>query len=102
MPITPEQLKKIAHLAKLTLTSDDEAEKYANEISSIMQYVDILQEVDISNTIPTAQVTGLENVTHSESIVSEKNTFTTDIADKTLLTSSLPQEAHQIKVPNIL
>ena len=102
MSLTPEQVRKIAKLAKLQLKDDDEAEKYARELSEIMQYVDILQEVDISDTIPTAQVTGLKNITHTDDPSAKEATFSDSISKDTIAVSRQPKELMQIKVPNIL
>lgn len=46
--LTKQQTKKIADLAKLQLT-DTELEKYSNEISSILEYIDLINEVDVSD-----------------------------------------------------
>ncbi len=58
---------KLARLARLDLT-DDEIEKYRAELSSILQYVEQLQSVDITDLKPTNQVTGLTNVMRDDEI----------------------------------
>jgi aspartyl-tRNA(Asn)/glutamyl-tRNA(Gln) amidotransferase subunit C len=58
------EIKDVEHIAKLSrleLTSA-EKEKFAEQLSDILSYVDLLNEVDTANIEPTAQVTGLENV----------------------------------------
>ncbi len=52
----------IAKLANLPLNST-EAKKYEEQLSSILSYIDKLQEVDTQNVVETSQTTGLENVT---------------------------------------
>lgn len=59
--LTREDILKLARLARLSLT-DDEVEQFAKEISSILEYVEQLQGVDVSGLGPTSQVTGLMNV----------------------------------------
>lgn len=44
--ITIEEIKKIASLAHIDIT-DEEAKKYAIQIAEILEYVELLDEVDI-------------------------------------------------------
>lgn len=52
----------IAKLANLSL-SKEEVEKYQQQLSSILAYIDKLQTLDTKDTKETSQVTGLENIT---------------------------------------
>ena len=61
MNLTKKEVEHISHLARLGLT-EKEKEKFRKQLSSILDYVKQLQEVDVSRVEPTAQVTGLENV----------------------------------------
>lgn len=63
--ITRDEILKLAKLAQLKL-SDQEIEKYQTELQSIMEYADILTDVDVIGTKPTYQVTGLQNVTRPD------------------------------------
>ncbi|HEU4967108.1 MAG TPA: Asp-tRNA(Asn)/Glu-tRNA(Gln) amidotransferase subunit GatC [Candidatus Saccharimonadales bacterium] len=65
--LTREDVLKLARLARLDLT-DDEIEKYRAELSSILQYVEQLQAVDITDLKPTNQVTGLINVMRDDEV----------------------------------
>ena len=67
MAISKEEVKKIAHLARLGLT-EEEIEKYTKQLSSILDYVKQLEEVNTEGIEPTAQVTGLENVMREDVI----------------------------------
>ena len=67
MALTEEEVRHIAKLARLTL-SDDEVKKFSKELSSILEYIDMLQELDTENVEPTAQVTGLENAYRKDEI----------------------------------
>lgn len=98
MKLSLEQVQKIAKLAKLRLTSAEE-EKFQKQVSDILDYVEILKEVDTTNTLPTSQVTGLSNSTRSE-IDSDLHPISNP--DALLNCSSLQKELHQIKVPNVL
>jgi aspartyl-tRNA(Asn)/glutamyl-tRNA(Gln) amidotransferase subunit C len=50
-----------AKLAHLKLKKDEIA-KLTAQLSEVVNYFDQLREVDTSNTLPTSQTTGLENV----------------------------------------
>jgi aspartyl-tRNA(Asn)/glutamyl-tRNA(Gln) amidotransferase subunit C len=64
-----EEVEHIAKLSKLTLT-DDEKELYAKQLSSVLEYVDQLSEVDTAGVEPLANVTGLSNVFREDIVVS--------------------------------
>lgn len=51
MSITKDIILKIANLAKISITSD-ETEKLESEISSIIRWVETLNEVDTDNIEP--------------------------------------------------
>ena len=66
--LTREDILKLARLARLDLT-EDEIVEYGNELSEILQYVEKLQQIDVSGLKPTNQVTGLTNVTRADKVV---------------------------------
>jgi len=59
--ISKEEVKHIAKLARLGLT-EKEVGKFQKELSSILDYIEKLKEVDISKVEPTSQSTEMENV----------------------------------------
>jgi len=61
MPLTKEEVKKISKLARIEL-SDAEVDKFQHDLSTVLEYVAELQNVDTSGVEEIAQVTGLENV----------------------------------------
>ncbi|MFA6410732.1 MAG: Asp-tRNA(Asn)/Glu-tRNA(Gln) amidotransferase subunit GatC [Candidatus Buchananbacteria bacterium] len=61
MALSIKDVEHIAMLARLGLT-EAEKEKFAGQLSSILDYFEQLKEVNTDNVEPTAQVTGLENV----------------------------------------
>lgn len=61
MSLTKDQVKHVAKLANLPLTSEEE-EKYADQLSKILEYVEQLNRVDTSKKEPTFNVSGQENV----------------------------------------
>ncbi len=60
--LTRDDVLKLASLSRLKL-SDDEVSKFQGELSEILNYVEMLDNVDTSGLEPTYQVTGLSNVT---------------------------------------
>lgn len=63
--LTRDDIFKLAQLAKLKLT-DKEIDRYVNEISSILEYVEQLKAVNLEGIDPTYQVTGLSNVMRAD------------------------------------
>lgn len=59
--LSDDDVRHIAKLARLKV-SDAEVKKFAKELSSILQYIEMLSELDTEKVEPTAQVTGLTNV----------------------------------------
>jgi aspartyl-tRNA(Asn)/glutamyl-tRNA(Gln) amidotransferase subunit C len=53
MSLTPEQVKQIAHLARLELP-EAQLGAYAGQLSSIFELVDQLQAADVGDTAPMA------------------------------------------------
>ena len=58
--LTTDQVKHVAKLANLPLTSDEE-EKYSQQLSKILEYIDQLDKVDTKDVEPTFNVSGSFN-----------------------------------------
>ena len=61
MPLTPEEVRYNARLARIGL-SDDEVSRFQNQLSQILDYFERLQEVDTENVPPTAHTLAMHNV----------------------------------------
>jgi aspartyl-tRNA(Asn)/glutamyl-tRNA(Gln) amidotransferase subunit C len=59
--LSRDDVLKLAQLSRLKLT-DDEIERFRVDLSSILEYVEKLDSVDVSGLEPTYQVTGLKNI----------------------------------------
>jgi len=59
--LSQNEVKHIAKLARLGLT-EKEVEKFQKELSQILDYIEKLKEVDISNVEPTSHPIKLTNV----------------------------------------
>ena len=92
--LTSSQVRHIAKLARLIL-SGQEVEKFTKELSSILQYVDMLSEVDTSTVPPTAQVTGQTNIFREDALRTQATS-----PDALLHCSPLTITEHQIVTPS--
>ncbi len=63
--ITKNEVQHIAALARIGL-SEEEIEKYQKDMSSILDWIGQLKEVNIEGVEPTAHITGLENVARED------------------------------------
>ncbi len=61
MALTTEEVEHVARLARLRL-APEEIEKMRAQLSNILEQMDMLKEVDVTNVPPTAQVTELLNI----------------------------------------
>ena len=63
--ISKEDVKRVAKLARIGITKKEE-EKFAKDLSSILDYIEKLKEVDVSKVKPTAHSIEMENVMRSD------------------------------------
>ena len=67
MKLTLEQVRHVAELARIGL-DDDELEALAGELSSILEYIDQLEQLDTAAIPPTAQVGELVDVMREDDV----------------------------------
>jgi aspartyl-tRNA(Asn)/glutamyl-tRNA(Gln) amidotransferase subunit C len=67
MALTIAEVEHVAHLARLRLSAE-ELEKMRTDLSAILDHIDLLKEVDVSDVAPTAQVTDLFNVMRDDAV----------------------------------
>jgi len=67
MPENEIDVKYVAHLARLSLTPEEE-EKIGAQLGSILSYIEKLKEVDVSGVEPTAHAFPLVNVTRPDEV----------------------------------
>ena len=60
-------IKYVAHLARLRLTSDEER-TLGSQLGHILGYIEKLDELDVSNVEPTAHAVPMTNVTRSDEV----------------------------------
>ncbi|HUU50565.1 MAG TPA: Asp-tRNA(Asn)/Glu-tRNA(Gln) amidotransferase subunit GatC [Nitrospinota bacterium] len=94
MKITKKEVEHVAHLARLELKEKDK-EKFTEQLSDILTYVEKLNELDTKNTEPTSHVISIENVFKEDVI---KDSISLDEA----LNNSPEKEHKHFKVPKII
>jgi aspartyl-tRNA(Asn)/glutamyl-tRNA(Gln) amidotransferase subunit C len=67
MKLSLGQVKKVATLSNLNL-DDSQLEKYSEQLSQILDYIDQLNSVDTDNVKPTFNLTGLLNVMREDTV----------------------------------
>lgn len=94
MPLTLEEVRHIAQLAKLELTAEEEA-RFRDQLSAVLDHAAELQKVDTSAIPPTATVLPLRTVLRDD--VSRPSA-----PRETLLANAAEQVAGCFKVPAVL
>jgi len=59
--LTKEEVKHVANLARLAIT-EEEAEKFAEQLGKITDFAEQLNELDTTNVEPTTHVLPLVNI----------------------------------------
>ncbi len=94
--INKEQVQQVAKLARLGLKKE-EIEKMQTTLTSVLDYIKLLEEIDISKITPTFHSTPIENVTREDKVKEEKP----ERVDK-MITQAPMKEKRHIKVKGIL
>ncbi|MGF1491646.1 MAG: Asp-tRNA(Asn)/Glu-tRNA(Gln) amidotransferase subunit GatC [Microcoleaceae cyanobacterium] len=89
-----EQVHKVAHLARLALTPEEE-ESFTTELGSILEYFEQLGELDTENVAPTTRAIDMSNVTRSDQL--EANVDRDEILGR-----APEQDGDYFRVPRIL
>ncbi|MDT8307789.1 MAG: Asp-tRNA(Asn)/Glu-tRNA(Gln) amidotransferase subunit GatC [Anaerolineae bacterium] len=67
MALTREDVKKVAHLARLALT-EAEIEQYREQLSKVLDYVASIEALDLDQVPPTAHAVPLQNVLRDDEV----------------------------------
>lgn len=86
---------KLARLARLELT-EEEVDSYRDELGRILEYVEQIQNTDVTGLEPTSQVTGLTNVMREDEVVDY------GVSADDLLRQAPHQEDRHIKVQRMV
>ena len=89
-----DQVRKVAHLARLDLTPEEE-KTFTTQLGDILDYVEQLKELDTDDVKPTARAIDVSNVTRTDTL----ETWT----DKESILDCAPdKEGEFFKVPKIM
>lgn len=94
MKLNKEQIEHLASLAKLDI-SEEEKQRYAEQLSSILEYIDKLNEIETDKVEPLAQVGGVVDVLRPDIV---KQYF----SEERVLAEVPELERRQIKVRKVL
>ena len=68
MQITPEEITKVAHLARLDLNQDEVA-RMTNEVGAILSYIDKLNELNTEGVRPTTHALAITNAFRDDVVI---------------------------------
>ncbi|CAH0346613.1 Asp-tRNA(Asn)/Glu-tRNA(Gln) amidotransferase subunit GatC [Bacillus sp. CECT 9360] len=92
--ITMDQVKHVAHLARLGIT-EEEAEKFTKQLDQIISFAEQLNELDTDNVEPTSHVLDMKNVMRED--VAKQG-----LSVEEVLKNAPDSKDGQIRVPSIL
>jgi aspartyl-tRNA(Asn)/glutamyl-tRNA(Gln) amidotransferase subunit C len=67
MAATDFDVKYVAHLARLSLTPEEE-QRFGAQLGQVLEYIEKLKRVDVSRVEPTAHAVPLLNVTRADDV----------------------------------
>ena len=94
--LNDEQVRHVAKLARIKLT-DEEVKKFGKQLSNVLEYIDVLSEVDTKDVVGTNQVTGLTNVMDKDEIIKGQSTKA-----ELLKCSELAVDSGQVRVIRVV
>ena len=67
MSLTHQEVEKIAHLARLALT-EEQITEYQEQLSAVLDYAEMLNEVNLTDVEPTAHAVARQNVFRQDNV----------------------------------
>lgn len=92
--ISEDQVKHVAHLARLAIT-EEETEMLTNQLDKIITFAEQLNELDTDNVEPTAHVLEIKNVMREDRAQQ-------GLPREEVLKNAPEHQDGQIKVPGIM
>ena len=87
-------VKHVAHLVRIGIT-DDEAQAFSQQVSAIIDYFRLLNEVDTSDVPSAAEITNTRNVMREDQV-------TPSMSREEFLNNTPRREGGLVKVPSVL
>jgi aspartyl-tRNA(Asn)/glutamyl-tRNA(Gln) amidotransferase subunit C len=94
MALTPETVRQVAHLARLSL-AEDEVELFTRQLNDILNYVEKLNELDTTDVPPMAHVLELHNAFREDEV-------TDSLPVEEALANAPAQQRNSFTVPKII
>ncbi len=94
MSLSKEEVKKVANLARLEITSEEEA-SLATQLSSILDYFEQIKELDTDNVEPMTRAINVSNITRKDEQISNSER-------ENILNSAPEREDDFFRVPKIM
>lgn len=94
MPVTREDVEKVAALARLCF-SKEEKEQFTTQLNRILEYMEQLNRLDTEDVEPTSHVLPLKNVFREDVVVPS-------LPQDELLANAPSQHRGYFKVPRVI
>lgn len=94
MPISKEDVQRVARLARLEVTAEEEAD-VVTHLDKVLAYVDTLKELDTEGIEPTAHAVDVPSPLREDRVTNTPQT-------EALLRNAPAREADFFKVPKII
>mgnify|MGYP000921071932 CR=1 FL=1 len=94
MSLTPEQVRHVAHLARLAITPEEE-ERYARQLNQVLAHVDRLAALDVSRVEPLAHAVPLPALLRDDVV-------TPSLPREDVLANAPQRTAEGVAVPKII
>jgi aspartyl-tRNA(Asn)/glutamyl-tRNA(Gln) amidotransferase subunit C len=92
--IDSQLVRKVANLARLELTADEETQ-FTTQLGNILDYIEQLNQLDVTNVAPTTRAIDVSNVTREDILQ--------PYPDREAILNSAPQqEGDFFRFPKIL
>lgn len=94
MSLSKEEVKKVASLARLQITTEEEA-SLATQLSSVLDYFEQIKELDTDDVEPMTRAINVSNVTRQDEQISNSER-------ENILNSAPEREDDFFRVPKIM
>ena len=94
MKLSREEIQRVAMLARLRLTAEEE-ERFTEQLDKILQYMDKLNQLDTSEVQPLAHAVDIVNAFREDKVTNRPNV---DV----LLVNALVRDETFFRVPKII
>jgi len=94
MKLTRDEIRRIAALARLRLSADEEAQ-LTEQLSRILQYMDKLNQLDTSRVEPLAHAVDIVNAFREDKVTNQPN-------PEAILANAPAKDQTFFKVPKII